>query len=75
MITLPKGEKQSDPVILRKYENRKIYCPTSRTYRTLANLRLLLKSGKEIRVIDWETKIKSSNYYKGDLMQGSMVMQ
>ena len=51
-----KGENDSDAVVIKKYSNRRLYDSAKKKYITLEHISDLIKSGKEIQVIDTQTK-------------------
>jgi len=51
-----KGKNDSDVVMIKKYSNRRLYDSAKKKYITLEHISDLIKSGKEIQVIDTQTK-------------------
>lgn len=51
-----KGKNDSDAVVIKKYSNRRLYDSAEKKYITLEHISDLIKSGKEIQVIDTQTK-------------------
>jgi polyhydroxyalkanoate synthesis repressor PhaR len=47
--------KSENPIVIRKYANRRLYRPGTSTYVTLADLTRLVKSGKDFAVYDIKT--------------------
>ena len=47
--------KSEEPVLIRKYPNRRLYLPSTSTYVTLRDLTKMVKSGKDFVVYDTET--------------------
>lgn len=46
------AETQSDPIIIKKYANRRLYDTTASRYVTLDHLRELVKEGRDFKVVD-----------------------
>ncbi len=44
-----------EPIIIKRYENRKLYDSSRSTYVTLEEIAALIREGKEIRVVDAKT--------------------
>jgi len=51
-----KGKNDSDVAVIKKYSNRRLYNSAKKKYITLEDISDLIKSGKEIQVIDTQTK-------------------
>ena len=51
-----KKKNNSDLVVIKKYSNRRLYNSAKKKYITLEDISDLIKSGKEIQVIDTQTK-------------------
>jgi polyhydroxyalkanoate synthesis repressor PhaR len=51
-----KRKNDSDVVVIKKYSNRRLYDSAKKKYITLEDISDLIKSGKEIQVIDTQTK-------------------
>ena len=51
-----KGENDSHVIVIKKYSNRRLYDSAKKKYITLEHISDLIKSGKEIQVIDTQTK-------------------
>jgi polyhydroxyalkanoate synthesis repressor PhaR len=51
-----KKKNDSDVVVIKKYSNRRLYNSAKKKYITLEDVSDLIKSGKEIQVIDTQTK-------------------
>jgi len=51
-----KGKNDSDVIVIKKYSNRRLYDSVKKKYITLEDISDLIKSGKEIQVIDTQTK-------------------
>jgi polyhydroxyalkanoate synthesis repressor PhaR len=45
----------SEPILIKRYENRKLYDSSRSTYVTLEEIAGLIRDGKEIRVVDAKT--------------------
>lgn len=46
---------QEEPIVIKRYENRKLYDSSRSTYITLEEIAGLIREGKEIRVVDAKT--------------------
>lgn len=46
---------QKEPIVIKRYENRKLYDSSRSTYITLDEIAGLIKEGKEVRVVDAKT--------------------
>ena len=51
-----KGKNDSAVAVIKKYSNRRLYNSAKKKYITLEDISDLIKSGKEIQVIDTQTK-------------------
>ena len=51
-----KSKNDSHVVVIKKYSNRRLYDSAKKKYITLEDISDLIKSGKEIQVIDTQTK-------------------
>jgi polyhydroxyalkanoate synthesis repressor PhaR len=49
------GVVTGEPIIIKRYENRKLYDSSRSTYVTLEEIAALIREGKEIRVVDAKT--------------------
>ena len=49
---MDENDKAAGLVEIRKYSNRRLYDPTSSKYVTLADVAVMIREGKEIRVVD-----------------------
>ena len=47
--------KSEKPIVIRKYANRRLYCPGTSSYVTLGDLTRMVKSGKDFVVYDIKT--------------------
>ena len=47
--------KSGKPIVIRKYANRRLYCPGTSSYVTLGDLTRMVKSGKAFVVYDIKT--------------------
>jgi polyhydroxyalkanoate synthesis repressor PhaR len=47
--------KSEKPIVIRKYANRRLYCPGTSSYVTLGDLTRMVKSGKAFVVYDIKT--------------------
>ncbi|HBF99898.1 MAG TPA: polyhydroxyalkanoate synthesis repressor PhaR, partial [Alphaproteobacteria bacterium] len=50
-----RGSNGTEPVIIKKYANRRLYNTASSRYVTLEQLSEMVKSGEEFRVLDAKT--------------------
>ena len=51
-----KSKKDSDIIVIKKYSNRRLYNNAKKKYVTIEDISDLIKSGKEVQVIDTQTK-------------------
>jgi polyhydroxyalkanoate synthesis repressor PhaR len=51
-----KRKNDSDVAVIKKYSNRRLYDSAKKKYITLEDISDIIKSGKEIQVIDTQTK-------------------
>jgi polyhydroxyalkanoate synthesis repressor PhaR len=49
------GIVTGEPIIIKRYENRKLYDSSRSTYVTLEEIAALIREGKEIKVVDAKT--------------------
>ena len=55
-----------EPIIIKRYENRKLYDSSRSTYVTLEEIAALIREGREIRVVDAKTG--------GDLTKSTLAL-
>ena len=60
------NENVNQPVVIKRYQNRKLYNTNTSTYVTLESLANLVKAGNSLQVIDNKTKndITNKTYFQ-----------